>query len=206
MELQYFGANCVRVATKKSVIVIDPASDVASLKPDLKKVDAVLVTQPQYLVPVEVAFIIDGPGEYEFSDYSVKGIATQPHTGASGDKGATILRLSTVDTSILFVGNIDSKLSEDQLEQIGLVDVLVIPVGGSGYTLDATEAAAVVRTIEPKLVVPVQFAGDGVKYSAEQQSLELFTKELGAPILEPVSKYKVKSLPEQLSVQPITIS
>ncbi len=203
MELQYFGANSIKVTTKKSVISVDPESDIATVKADLKKTNTVLATQPVYAGHVgKDLFVVTSPGEYEFEDYSVKGVAAQPHTGSTGDVSATIYRLTTADTTVLLVGHIDAKLSDEQLEDIGMVDILVVPVGGSGYTLDALGAATVVRAIEPKVVIPVHSSEDGLDYSVPQAEVDLFIKELGAPVAEEVvDKFKVKLLPEQLTVQ-----
>lgn len=208
MEIQYYGANSIKITTKKSVISVDPTSDIVKLSTDLKKTNTVLATRPELGEGVsEGIFLVTSPGEYEFDDYSVKGIAAQPHTGSVGDLSATIYRLSSADTVILFVGHIDSKLTEDQLEAIGMVDIVVVPIGGNGYTLDAQGAASVVRALEPKLVIPVHSAADKQDYSVPQAELELFTKELGAHVAEEtVDKYKVKSLPEQLTVQIISKS
>lgn len=203
MELQYYGADSLRISTKKSVIVVDPQSDIAVLKPDLKKVNTLLATRKEF-IPKETAeiFVVNEPGEYEFEDYSVKGIPAQPHTRTVGDKSATIYRLSSNDITILFVGHIDPKLSEEQLEAIGLIDVMVVPVGGGGYTLDAVGAANIVRAIDPKMVIPVHSQDDGLTYEVPQQALELFVKELGAPVAEElVEKYKFKTLPESLTIQ-----
>lgn len=203
MELQYFGANSLKLSTKKSVVVIDPISDITTVKVDLKKATSVLATQLAFK-PKDVgeAFIIDGPGEYEFEDYSVKGIPAQAHTAASGDKSATMYWISSQDLRILVTGHIGTKLSEAQLEAIGVVDVVIVPVGGGGYTLDAVEAAALVRAIEPKLVIPVHASDDGLVYEVPQAEIELFTKELGAAVSEDrPEKFKFKALPEQLTVQ-----
>lgn len=203
MEIQYFGANNLKITTKKATFMTDPKSDIADVKVDLKKIDYVLATQPQFLptTPYE-GFIVEGPGEYEFSDSSVKGISAQPHTGTSGDKSATMYRVIVADITILITGHIDSKLSESQLEEIGTVDILIVPVGGSGYTSDAVSAANIVRFIEPKLVIPVHY-NDGLKYEVPQQPLEDFVKELSVQVEEPLEKYKFKSLPEQLTIQPL---
>lgn len=208
MDIQYYGANSIKITTKKSVIVTDPKSDIVDHKADLKKATAVAVTQDVYLPTVgEDVFVMQSPGEYEFEDYSVKGIAAQPHTATTGDMSATMYRFVSADTSLLVTGHIAPKLSEEQLEQIGMVDILVIPVGGGGYTLDAVEAAGIVRAIEPKLVIPVHYNIKGMSYSVPQADLELFTKELGAPVVEGApDKLKVKLLPEQLSVQQLTVS
>lgn len=203
MELQYFGANSLRVSTKKSTIAIDPQSDITDVKPDLKKVNTLLATKHEFVpTKTEGVFVVDTPGEYEFEDYSVKAIAAQAHTESTGDRSSTIYRITSNDITLLFVGHIDPKLTEEQLESIGVVDVMVIPVGGSGYTLDAIGAANVVRAIEPKMVIPVHSSDDGLSYEVPQQARELFTKELGAPVADEVpEKLKLKSLPEQLTVQ-----
>jgi L-ascorbate metabolism protein UlaG (beta-lactamase superfamily) len=203
MDLQYYGANCIKITTKKSVVVIDPQSDITKIKIDLKKVNTVLATQPASS-PSESdgLFIIDGPGEYEFEDYSVKGMPAQLHTASTGDRSTTMYRFSSNDIKILITGHIDGKLSNEQLESIGVVDVVIVPVGGSGYTLDAVSAAGVVRSVEPKMVIPVHSSDDELAYEVPQQALELFVKELGAPVAEEiVEKYKFKVLPEQLTVQ-----
>ena len=88
-----------------------------------------------------------------------------------------------------------------QLENLGVIDILIVPVGGSGYTLDATSAVALVRTISPKVVVPIHYADSGISYEVPQDSAEVFVKEMGAPV-ENVSKLKVKndsSLPTVLT-------
>lgn len=208
MELQYHGGNCLRLTTKKTHLVIDPVSDLTDLKTDVKKAEIVLGTQPQFVSGIDpkTTFLIDIPGEYEFEEISVKGVATQSHAGASGDSSATMYRVAVGDISIVFVGHINEKLSDDQLEALGLTNILVVPVGGNGYTLDATGAAAIVRAIEPKLVIPVYYAEDGLKYEVPADSLEVFTKELGAAVEEAVEKYKVKTLPESLTVQPLEAS
>lgn len=203
MEIQYHGANCLRITTKKSTLVIDPASDITDIKTDLKKATAILATQDS-LAPAGSGdvFMVNGPGEYEFEDFSVVGIATQPHTGASGDKSATIYRITSQDIIVLVVGHTAGQLSEEQLELIGIVDVVVVPVGGNGYTLDGVGAATVVRAIEPKMVIPVHSNEDDLRYQVPQTDRQDFIKELSAPVAEDiVEKLKIKTLPEQLTIQ-----
>ena len=207
MELQYHGADCLRLTTKKSVIITDPKSDITNIKPDLKKATIVLATQTAFEPEAGSAFLINGPGEYEFEDVSVAAIYAQPHIGASGDKSATIYRITASDITVLVVGHIDAKLTEEQLEKIGMIDILVVPVGGNGYTLDAVGAATVVRSIEPKMIIPVHCSDDGLKYDVPQSERDLFVKELGAPVAEDApDKLKLKALPEQTTIQFIKIS
>lgn len=206
MEIQYQGATSVKLITKKAHIVVDPVSDITSLSTD-KKMSHALVAQDAFTPEArESLFIINSPGEYEFEDCSVKGVSAQAFQMASGDKSATIYRVNTSEASVLVVGNINEKLSEDQLEKIGMVDIVVIPVGGNGYTLDAVGAASVVRAVDPKLVIPLFYAEDGLKYEVPPATLELFVKELGVPLEEAADKLKIKQLPERLTIQPLKTS
>jgi L-ascorbate metabolism protein UlaG (beta-lactamase superfamily) len=146
---------------------------------------------------------IEGPGEYEVGDFSIRATAAIRHIDASDAKPlSTMYRVEIGDVRLAVLGNIESKLTEDQLESLGVIDLLILPVGGGGYTLDATSAAAMVRQIGPKAVIPVHYADSALQYEVAQDTLEVFTKELAAPV-ETVSKYKVKSaasIPQVLTV------
>lgn len=203
-EIEYKGANCVVVSSKKASIVIDPKISVAGLK-DVSVKDAVeLATEARFaLNSSDAKLVIEGPGEYGIGDFDIRGIAAQRHLDTEADpKISTIYRIETTDIRTVVIGNIYEKLSEDQLEEIGIVDVLVIPVGGSGYTLDATGAATITRQVDPKVVIPVHYADDGITYEVPQSDAETFISELGAPV-EEAPKLKLKNaaaLPPVLTV------
>jgi len=209
-EIEYKGANGLVIATKNTTVVMDPKLSLVGLK-DLKTDDAVEVaTEARFLVDESKAKLrVEGPGEYEIGDFSIRGISAVRHLDTDNAVPvATIYRLEVNDTRIGILGNIAPKLSEEQLESLGVVDILVVPVGGSGYTLDATSAAAFVRQIDPKVVIPIHYADNDVKYEVPQDTLDTFTKELGAPV-ETVAKYKVKTaaaLPATLTVVEVTRS
>ena len=209
-DIEYKGGNGVVIATKKTTIVVDPKLSVVGLK-DLSVKDAVEVaTEPRFATNGKDArLVIEGPGEYEIGDFSIRGVSAVRHLDTPDTEPiATIYRIEMGDIRIALLGNIASKLEEDQLEALGVVDILILPVGGSGYTLDATAAAALVRNIDPKVVIPVHYADSTLKYEVPQDTLETFTKELAAPV-ESVAKYKVKSssvLPVTLTIVEITRS
>ena len=209
-DIEYKGANGVVIATKKTTAIIDPKLSFVGLK-DLKSDDAVeIATEPRFAINNKDAQLsVEGPGEYELGDFSIRGISTTRHMDTLGDpKIATIYRIEVGEVRIAIIGNIDPKLDEEQLEGLGVIDILIIPVGGGGYTLDATSAAGLVRQIDPKVIIPTHYADSTVKYEVPQDTLETFIKELGAPV-ETVSKYKVKgtaSLPPTLTIIEVTHS
>ena len=207
-EIECKGANAVVLSTKNTTAVFDPSLSGMGLK-DVKVKDAIqIVTEDRFAVRgAGEKLLINGPGEYEVGDFSIRGVPAQRHIDTeSDDKKATIYRVEVGDIRIAVLGNIAPTLSDDQLEAIGVVDILIVPVGGGGYTLDATSAVAVVRQVEPKAVIPVHFADADMKYEVPQDELETFNHELSAPV-EITAKYKVKSaagLPETMTMIGIT--
>ena len=203
-EVEYKGANCIVVSTKKASIVVDPKLSLVGLK-DANVKDAVeLATEARFAINSEDAkLVIEGPGEYGIADFDIKGIAAQRHLDTESDpKASTIYRIESGDIRLAVLGNVYEKLTEDQLEEIGIVDVLVVPVGGSGYTLDATGAATITRQIDPKIVVPVHYADPAITYEVPQSEVDVFTTELGAQV-EEAPKLKLKNtaaLPPVLTV------
>jgi len=203
-EIEYKGGNGLVVTTKKTTAVVDPKLSLVGLKDLGVKGCVEIATEPRFVVDDSNAqLVIDGPGEYEVGDFSIRGFATYRHIDTEKDeKLATVYRLEVGEVRLALIGNIAATLTDEQLEELGIIDIVIIPVGGGGYTLDATSAASLVRQIDPKAVVPVHYADDALKYEVPQDTLETFTKELGAP-METVAKYKVKgatALPPALTV------
>jgi L-ascorbate metabolism protein UlaG (beta-lactamase superfamily) len=204
LEIEYKGGNTVVITTKKATIVTDPKQSVIGLK-DVSTKDLIEVaTEARFAtVAANARLNLEGPGEYGVANFDIRGVAAQRHLDSEADpKSATIYRIETGDVRIGLLGNIYEKLSEEQLEELGILDVLILPVGGNGYTLDATGAATLVRSIDPKVVIPVHYADDALKYEVPQDDLEVFVKELGAPV-EETAKFKLKqasALPEILTV------
>ena len=207
-DIECKGGNAVVISTKNTTAIIDPKLSLAGLK-DLKVKDAVeIATEDRFSIGGEgEKMLINGPGEYEGGDFSIRGIAAQRHIDTDeSEKLSTIYRVEVGDIRIALLGNIAPKLDDNQLEELGVVDILILPVGGGGYTLDATSAVAIARQVEPKVVIPVHFADKGMKYEVPQDTLETFNRELSAPV-EITSKYKVKSassLPEAMTMIGIT--
>lgn len=198
MEISYFGANALALNTKTAKILVDPA---ASVKIDTSKADIIILTHGgQDIKPKTGQLIIDNPGEYEAKLVSVKGIAARAHMDEEGKHTATMYRVDVPEARIGIIGHIHPDLIEDQLESLGTLDVLILPVGGHGYTLDATGASAVIRAVEPKVVIPTHYADKAINYEVPQAELKEFLDEIGAP-REEQDKYKLKGdFPDQLTI------
>lgn len=189
MELQYYGANCVRISARNAQIVIDDNLEKLGLKSVTKPTDISLHTHSG-VPPKTTHFTADMPGEYEISGVVIHGIAARAHMDEEGKRGAVIYTINTAETKIAVLGHIYPELSEDQLEAIGLVDIAIVPVGDNGYTLDGVGALQVIKKIEPKVVIPTHYADKAIKYEVPQVELAEALKNLGMEASEPVDRYK----------------
>lgn len=190
MELQYFGGNCIKITTKHGSVVCDDNLIELGAKSITKPDDILLVTS-QNISSANSKLKLDMPGEYEVSGISIKGIAARAHLDAEG-KNSTIFKVIAGDISVGLVGHIYPELNEDQLEQLGQTDVLIVPVGGNGYTLDGIGALKIIRKIEPRIVVPVHYSSQGLNYPGPQASLEDALKSISMEPADTVDKLKLK--------------
>ena len=129
----------------------------------------------------KVPFAISGPGEYEHSGVTVQGFLTKSEYPASpkasqGERDYinTVYAVALEGMTLVHLGALhDSMLSTDAREAIDDIDVLFLPVGGDGV-LDASKAAKLAVTLEPRIIIPMHWSGMG-----EPKSLEAFLKEDG---------------------------
>jgi L-ascorbate metabolism protein UlaG (beta-lactamase superfamily) len=127
-------------------------------------------------------FAITGPGDYEVKEIFIKGVLSE--AVISGKKYVnTIYSLSVDNINIVFLGVLSNgEISKEALEAVGSPDILFIPIGGKDM-LDAKSAAKLASSLEPKLVIPMDF---------EDSSLKSFLKETGEEKAEVVDKLTLK--------------
>lgn len=202
MELQYFGGNCVRITSKKASVVVDDNLVELGAKSITKADDIVLNTNAKIVKTASSDHLtIAQPGEFEVSGVSIQGVAAKAHMDTDGTN-ATIFKLQIEDIRVVIMGHIFPELTDDELEAIGMVDVLIIPVGGGGYTLDPLGALKIIRKVEPKIVIPTHYDDKGLKYEVPAQDLSIALKELTMEPTETTAKLKLKSadLPETMQL------
>lgn len=196
LEIEYKGGNSVIIATKDMQLWVD--ANVASLGLKMGKFGNVvfLATESRFLPDVEsTALLLEGPGEYEVGPFAITGLSARRHIDTEAEHNqSAVYHIDVNDIRIGVVGNVAAPLSEEQLETIGIVEILILPVGGNGYTLDAKSAASVVAQVEPKIVIPVHYADAAVNYEVPQDSVDDFVAELGAPVEYADTRFKLKSL------------
>jgi len=193
MDVQFYGANCISIATKQARVVIDDTLADMGGKPAIKAGDVALFTGPHGAPAGQPKIVIDQPGEYEVSGVSIYGIAARAHMDDPDKKSATMYKLLLDDLRVLIVGHVYPELTDAQLEAIGMIDVMFVPVGGNGYTLDPIGALSLIKKIEPKMIVPTHYDAKGLQFAVPQQTLEQALQALGMEPAETVTKLKLKA-------------
>jgi L-ascorbate metabolism protein UlaG (beta-lactamase superfamily) len=190
MDLQFYGANALTLGLKGTRIVIDDTLAELGGKSITKPDDVALFTSAHGSSAGRITF--DGPGEYEVADISIIGIPARGHIDEPKQRSNTMFKLVIGELTMLITGHIYPELSEAQLEAVGIVDILVVPVGGNGYTVDPVGALRLIKSIEPKLVVPTHYADKALNFPVPQQDLAHALTELGMETKETVGKLKIK--------------
>lgn len=194
-EIKWFGHSCFRVRGREATIIMDPVGRGTGYALPKQKADIVTVSHPHpghnALGQVQDGyFLIDGPGEYEVSDVFITGIRTFHDKAKGQERGFnTIYLIELEELRICHLGDLAHALSEEQIEALNDIDVLLAPVGG-GNALDSAGANEVIGQIEPKLVVPMHYrtaAGD-----RGLDDLTHFRKELGIEDAAPREKLTLR--------------
>lgn len=203
MVITWYGQACFKIQSGDLVIAIDPFSREIGLTPPRFKTHVVLVTHDHFdhnnseTFP-ENPFVISGPGEYDVKGIYAHGIQTFHDKNEGKERGVNTVYLITMeDIKICHMGDFGEKeLRKETLEEIGDVDILMIPVGGN-YTIDAEEAAGIINQIEPRVIIPMHYKIPGLKVNID--GVEKFAKEMGVKAKDAEEKLtiKKKELPEE---------
>lgn len=209
MEISYLGHSCFRIRGRDAAIVTDPFTPKYGYTMGRPNADIVTVSQNDGVDQADhtcvdgvagTPRVVNGPGEYEISNILINGVRTY------GKNGNGALHLNTVyvadvdDLRVCHLGELDDVLSAEQVENIGSINVLLVPVGG-GATIGANLAAQVVSQLEPNIVVPMHYRIEGTRWD-KLEPVDKFVREMGSKELEPQPKLTVgaKGLPADIQV------
>lgn len=191
MDISWLGHSCFRIKGSHAIVITDPYSP--DLGYSLGKPTARIVTVSHqhsghaYVQGIggEPRLVIR-PGEYEIGGVLIIGIATFHDADRGGKRGKNTVYLMEVDeVSICHLGDLGHVLTVEQIEELGNVDVLLLPVGGVS-TINAPMAAEVVRQLAPKVVVPMHYKTSALSW--ELEPVARFLKEIGVKEVEPQPK------------------
>ena len=190
MQIQYFGLSSFKITTKEATIITDPFHKDSGLTPPRGAADILILAQKNNKVYSATSgisgqhFDISDPGEYDIKGVTVTGIPLKQE-----DKYVTVFLIESEDIRILNLTHIhEFNMKEDEVESLGDIDILILPVGGNAV-LSASNASKVVNEIEPKIVIPSHYKTK--ELILDLDSLDKFVKEMGGK-KEEMEKLSIK--------------
>ncbi len=213
-KIYWAGQSCFQISVSNGKdhsadIVIDPFNEKIGKLPSLSA-DILLVTHdhPDHNNVKGVKgdpFLISGPGEYEVKEVFIQGIPSWHDDKEGKERGKnTIYIIEAEDIKFCHLGDLGQKqLTDEQLEKIDTVDILMVPVGGN-YTIDSQEAQKVIQQIEPKIIIPMHYA---LAKSETLEGVDKFLKVMGKNEVKPIDKLVIKqsALPKEGAMEIIVL-
>lgn len=190
MIISYQGVESFKISHGDLVLALNPVSKDSKFKAKSFGADITLISanHPDFNGRDSTSrgdkdsFIIDGPGEYEVKDVTIKGFLSKTNYGGK-ERFNTIYRISFEGMNLCFLGALgNTELDPKVIEQLEDIDILITPIGGEGV-LDPAAAYKLAVSLEPSLIIPMHY---------DDKSLKQFTKEGGAEKIEPQEKLVLK--------------
>jgi L-ascorbate metabolism protein UlaG (beta-lactamase superfamily) len=190
MDITYLGHSSYRIKTRTATIITDPF-DSKMVGFNYPSVDAEIVTvshdHKDHNNTIKVNGVrktIQGPGEYEVGGVSIIGYPSF-HDGKKGEERGknTIFVFEAEGLKIAHLGDLGHMLSDDLVGEMGSIDILMIPVGGT-YTIGPKEAVEVSSKIDPYFILPMHYKAPGINESEFEnlEPKETFLKEIGMTV------------------------
>lgn len=206
MIITYIGHSCFKIQNRADregvTVVTDPFDKATGLKPPNFEAQIVTVSHGHHDHNNTGAlrgqpFIVDSAGEYDIKGVMINGVESYHDTKEGRERGKNIIfKISLDGINIVHLGDLGHVLDNKQLEKLEGTDILLIPVGGNNYTIDAKKAVEVVSQIEPRIVIPMHYKIKGSKINVD--GVEKFIKEMGLkPTEEEKLKISKKDLPQE---------
>ncbi|HET7182023.1 MAG TPA: MBL fold metallo-hydrolase [Candidatus Limnocylindrales bacterium] len=210
MEITWYGQTCIRLRGREAVVVNDAYQSIVG--PTGRGITADIATYSHgddtplakgkgnrtrggTLIPtsLESTFTVDGPGEYEVKDVLITGVRTFRDDARGEQRGrgtAFVVELDGLHT--VHLGDVGHLLTEEELGEIGPVDIACVPVGGP---LTPTRTSELIAQLSPKLVVAMPVCADDAECA---EALAKFFHEVGGdPTPQPKLAVTISSLPAE---------
>ena len=202
MEITWYGLGCYRITERgMATVVTDPYTAKAGLGSPKIKGDVVTIShlgngKSRYDANSVNGYsqLLDGPGEFEIGGVFITGVPS-PRQSIE-EKRNTIYVYNYNGVNVAHVGELDKVPTQTQIDKLGTVHVLLLPVGGNDV-LNPSQASELISMIEPSIVIPMMYEEKGLKY--EYESVDKFVAEMGITEVNPEASLKVTSsgLPEE---------
>lgn len=163
MKITWLGHSCFLLEDSKGrILLTDPFDDTLGYETYKGNADIVTVSHQHfdhnYSKELKGNYkVLDKIGMFYVNDIPIKGIPSYHDKDKGAKRGDNIIYTFKMDDyTLCHLGDLGHTLSDDDIDAIGNVDILFIPVGGN-YTIDGNEATVVTKKINPKIVIPMHY-------------------------------------------------
>lgn len=200
MEIKYFGHSSFYIRTKTAKIVTDPFDpDYTGLPFAKTEADIVTISHHHedhnYISNIKgEPLVLTWPGEFEKNQVRITGYRTFHDKKSGEERGENVLyKFEADEYSVLHCGDLGHIIDDETIDQIGTVDVMLIPVGGV-FTIGPSEAIKIINDIEPSIVIPMHYGRADLKSDSfgSLYHLDIFLKEIDAEDVQSVDKLMLK--------------
>ena len=133
-------------------------------------------------------FLVD-PGSYRLNGLKLEGFAS-PHDRIEGRRfgNATIWHWQQGGLNFAHVGATAGPIGPADRVLLGQPDVLIVGVGGGAKIFDASEAAALVKQLNPRQVIPVQYVTGEAPANCDQDTVKPFLEAMAGTSIRDVGR------------------
>ncbi len=183
MNIKWLGHSCFLITNKRDInILTDPYDDTLGYRMTKEKINIITISHEHYDHNNTMGIkgkpvVLKGTVNRDTHKIIFKGIASFHDSVFGKHRGEnTIFTITTDEMVLCHLGDLGHILENNQIEEIGKVDILFIPVGGY-FTLNHIQADQVIEQIKPKVVIPMHYKTDAIKWSIDPLSFFLENKQ-----------------------------
>ncbi len=198
MEIRWLGNSTFEIRSSVGIVVVDHQGALPKIS-ELEDENTIFVfSQGDHSRhPASQHQVLTGPGEYEIGGLSVRGVATPADDPAISRETNTVYVVDADGMQIATLGNPGYQPSGQSVQQISKIDVLIINTEAQG--LEPDELSSIIRSLEPKMIVPSGYDAEAGKPSPAMARL---LTELGVKEFEPITRLNISrsGLPDERTV------
>ncbi len=195
MHISWHGQSCFKIQGKDVILITDPPNKKVGVNSPKTKADIVTISHNHLSHNnvngiKEKPTIIDTPGEFNVKGVNIYGISSFHDNKEGAELGLNNIFVFEIDKiKICHLGDLGHMLSDEQIEIIDGIDILMIPVGETNL-ISIKEVMEIINTIEPKIIIPMHYQVKGLENKLSP--LSKFTEEMSLKSKKAIPKLVIK--------------
>jgi len=196
LQIRWHGHSCWEITNDKTIVTDPHDGRSIGIPAPIVQGDIILVSHDHYdhnsvkSVEKTDSKIIKDSRKRTIDNIEIKGVEGFHDEAGGAKRGSNIMfKFKMDDITFCHLGDLGHDLDEEQIEKIGEIDVLFIPIGGT-FTIDAEKAWETIKKIKPKIAIPMHYKIGGLSLPIE--GIDPFLEE---------NKYKVLHVGNEIDIE-----